>query len=517
MTIKLTKQSLIKGTIVLTIAAFITRILGFANGIVMANILGPDGTGLIMMALPVSGLLITLTTLGLPVAISKLVAESEVKGDHRRVKKILIVSLTTTSVLGFFLIVGAFLGIKQLSSIFLTDQRAYYSLLAVIPIVPIIAVSSVLKGYFRGKQNMTPIAFSLVIEQIVRIGFIFILVQYLLPYGIEYAAAGAVLSGIIGEGASLLYLFSMFKWSKQKQFKLRKSFFKQFGKGKEIFYDLLQTGLPTTGNGLIQSIIGVIQPILITQCLSLAGIGTDIATKQYGIVMGYVLPLLMLPGFVTNSLSVPLVPAISEATEKKNLLLVHRRINQTVRIALIIGIPCSITLYVFAEILTTLIYKSPEAGTYLKIMAPFFLLQYFRIPLQAVIVGLGKANVVMVNDLVASIIKLVFIFILASNSKFGINGVCLAFNISTIVGTLLHFLTIAKLIGFNLNIVEFIKVILSGIFMGFGGLFAFQYINNEIQGKLIQTGTSITFSLFIYLLFLVCFRVVNLKKFPLNK
>jgi stage V sporulation protein B len=83
----MTKQSLIKGTIVLTIAAFITRLLGFFNGIVMANILGPEGTGLIMMALPLTGLLITLTTLGLPIAISKLVAEAEVNGDHQRVKK----------------------------------------------------------------------------------------------------------------------------------------------------------------------------------------------------------------------------------------------------------------------------------------------------------------------------------------------------------------------------------------------------------------------------------------------
>lgn len=511
------KQSLIKGTIILTIAAFITRLLGFANGIVMANIIGPEGVGLIMMAMPVTGLLITLTTLGLPVAISKLVAEAQVKGDYQRVKKILIVSLVTTSTLGFVLMIGTFMGAKSLSSIFLTDRRAYYSLIAVIPIIPIIAVSSVIKGYFRGKQNMTPIAFSQVIEQIIRIGFIFILVQWLLPYGIEFAAAGAVLSGIIGEGASLLYLVSIFKWSKRKQFKLHHSFFKHISKGKQIFYDLLQTGLPTTGNGLIQSMIGVIQPILITQSLALAGIGTVLATQQYGIVMGYVLPLLMLPGFFTNSMSVPLVPAISEAKEKNEHHLIHRRINQSIRIALIVGVPCSIILYIFAELLTTLIYKSPEAGIYLKMMAPFFLLQYFRIPLQAIIIGLGKANVVMMNDLAASVVKLLFIFFLASNSKFGIYGVCLALNISIVLGTTLHFLTISKLVGFNLFLAEFLKVILAGVFMGYGGLFIYNYLTSEITNKLLLIGTSLTLSLLIYALFLVCFKVITLKKIPINK
>ncbi|MDM5453574.1 oligosaccharide flippase family protein [Peribacillus simplex] len=205
----MTKQSLFKGTMILTVAGFITKVLGFANGIVLANVIGPEGVGLIMMAMPVTGLLITLTTLGLPIAISKLVAEAEIKGNYRRVKKILVVSLVTTSLLGFILMIVAIFGAKALSSHFLTDQRAYYSLLAVIPIVPIVAVSSVIKGYFRGKQIMTPIALSQAIEQVVRIGLIFFLVQWLLPYGIEYAAAGAILCGIIGEGFSLLYLFSV--------------------------------------------------------------------------------------------------------------------------------------------------------------------------------------------------------------------------------------------------------------------------------------------------------------------
>jgi stage V sporulation protein B len=508
----LAKQSLIQGTIILTIAALITKILGFTNGIVMANVIGPEGVGLIMMAMPVTGLLITFTTIGLPVAISKLVAEAEVKKDHQRVKKILIVSLTTTSIIGFILMVGAFMGARVLSSIFLADQRAYYSLIAVIPIIPIIAISSVIKGFFRGKQNMTPIALSQIIEQVVRIGFILILVHWLLPYGIEYAAAGAVLSGIIGEGFSLLYLLSIFKWSKRKQFKLRNSFIKQISKGKEIFYDLLQTGLPTTGNGLIHSIIGVFQPIIITQSLALAGIGTALATKQYGIIMGYTLPLLMLPGFITNSMSVPLIPAISEANEKSDLSLIHKRTRQAIRIALIVGVPSTIILYLFAEMLTTVIYKSLEAATLLKIMAPFYLLQYFRIPLQSIIIGLGKANIVMINDLIASIFKLVLIFVLASNPDFGIHGVSLAICAGIVLGTSLHFFTISKLIGFNLNLVEFIKVILSGVMMGCGGLLALNYFSGEIQSRILLLIISLLLSLSIYLLFLITFKVIYFRK-----
>ncbi|WP_173918238.1 stage V sporulation protein B [Halobacillus sp. Marseille-Q1614] len=506
----MTKQSLLKGTIILTIGALITRILGFANGIVMANVLGPEGVGLIMMAMPVTGLLITLTTLGLPVAISKLVAEAEVKNDPQRVKKILIVSLTTTSVIGILLMGGALIGAKVLASIFLTDQRAYYSLLAVIPIIPIIAVSSVIKGYFRGKQNMTPIALSQVIEQFSRIGFIFLFVQWLLPYGLEFAAAGAVLSGIIGEAFSLLYLMSAFKWFKRRRFSFRQPFSK-VDKGKRVFFDLMHTGLPTTGNGLIHSLIGVIQPILITQSLAIAGVGTALATQQFGIVMGFVIPLLMLPGFVTNSLSIPLIPAISEAKEQNATGLIHKRTQQSIRIALIVGVPSSLVLWLFADQLTTVIYNSPEAAILLKMMAPFHLLQYFRIPLQAVITGLGKANLVMVNDLIANAAKLAFIFLLASRPDFGIYGVCLGISASVILGTLLHFATISKLVGFRFVPGDFIKVGLSGAIMGFVGHGTFDYLSTVTTNQILLLCASVFVTMLTYLLLLLFLGVIKLR------
>ncbi|MFC7062596.1 stage V sporulation protein B [Halobacillus seohaensis] len=507
----MTKQSLIKGTIVLTIAALITRILGFANGIVLANIIGAEGMGLLMMAMPVTGLLITLTTLGLPVAISKLVAEAEVKQDHQRVKKILVISLTTTGVMGIVLMIGALIGAKALSSVFLTDQRAYYSLLAVIPIIPIIAVSSVLKGYFRGKQNMNPIGLSQVIEQVARIACIFFFVRWLLPYGIEFAAAGAVLSGIVGEAISLLYLLSAFKWLKQKRFKLRSGFTNHMSKGQGVLKDLLHTGLPTTGNGLIHSVTGVIQPILITQSLAIAGVGTALATQQFGVLMGFVLPLLMLPGFITHSMSIALIPAISEAKEKNAKGLIHKRTQQAVRVSLVVGMPCTIILFLFADQLTTIIYNSPEAAVLLKLMAPFHLLQYFRIPLQSVIIGLGRANIVMINDILASVARLGFIFFLASQPNFGIFGVCLGISASIILGTLLHFFTIAKLIGFSFKLADVVKVLLSAALMGYIGRFLFTFLSSEVSNEIFVLCTSLAVSLLIYLALLKCLNLLNFK------
>ncbi|WP_369345669.1 stage V sporulation protein B [Caldalkalibacillus mannanilyticus] len=395
----MSKQTFLQGTIILIIAGLITKILGFINKIVMARILGPEGIGLYMMAVPILILVITLTRLGLPVAISKLVAEASTQGDHQRIKRILVVSLAITGSLSVLFTILTIMGAKVLSTLFLTDQRAYYPLVAITPIVPIVAISSVIKGYFQGKQNMKPSAYSQVIEQVVRISLVAFLSILLLPYGLEFAAAGAMISVVIGEAAALLYLFTTFELRKGKTFKIRSQFFAQLAKGKQTLKELLRIGLPTTGSGLIGSISWTMEAIIVAQSLALAGIATAVATAQYGLLSGYAIPLVTLPMFITYSLSVSLVPAVSEAAAKRDYRLIHRRIYQAIRIALLFGAPSTVLMYVFAVPLTKVIYQAPEAGVFLQILAPFFLLLYFQGPLQATLQGLDKANAAMMNTL----------------------------------------------------------------------------------------------------------------------
>ena len=129
----MSKQELYSWCHYIDVAGFITKLLGFVNRIVMARIMGPEGVGLYMMAVPILILIITLTRLGLPVAISKLVAEAEITGDKTKIKRVLVVSLAITGVLSTLFTIATIFGAKLISSIFLTDERAYYPLLAITP------------------------------------------------------------------------------------------------------------------------------------------------------------------------------------------------------------------------------------------------------------------------------------------------------------------------------------------------------------------------------------------------
>lgn len=503
------KQSLVKGAFVLTLAAFITKILVLANSIVQSRVLGSEGIGLKMMVMPLMGLMITLTTIGLPVAISRLVAEADAQRNGVKVKKILVVSATITGTLSIVVVCLSIFCGKLFSSYFLTDQRSYYSFIALIPIIPIVAVSGVLKGYFRGMQTMNPIAISQVIEQIVRIAFTYFLVQWMIPYGIEYAAAGAVLSSVIGEAFSLSSLMVMFKLSHHKKYRLPNSIWKKVSKGKAIFLELLQTALPTTGNGLIFSVSKAIQPMIITKSLAVAGVSSVIITKQYGMLTGFVMPLVFFPGFINQSLGVTLVPAISEANANNNIRLIQRRIYQAICVALSVGVPSTILLYLFAHELMTVIYKSPQAAPLLKFIAPFFLFHYLQTPLQSALVGLGHAKVAMLNNMISKGTTLLLIYPLSANLKLGIFGVLLAISIGVVLETLLHLFSVFKLIGFYVSLSEMLKILLAGISMGYCGRIMFTYLNNSEFKLGFTTMIAILVSILIYLIILVYFKVIR--------
>src|SRR5699024_11969600 len=140
------------------------------------------------------------------------------------------------------------------------------------------------------------------IEQVVRISCVAFFVNLLLPLGIEYAAAGAMISVILGELASLIFLVYQFK--RKKTVKIGYRFFDYLKKSRQTVADLFSIALPTTGSRMIGSLFHFLEPIIVAQRLALAGITTTLATKQDGVLTGYVLPLLFLPTFINQSLSI---------------------------------------------------------------------------------------------------------------------------------------------------------------------------------------------------------------------
>lgn len=496
----------LRGTLILILAGLITRVLGFVNRIVIARLIGDEGVGLYMMAVPTLFLIITATQLGLPVAISKLVAEAQALGDNRKTKKILIVSLSITSILSIVFTSLLIVFAPIISQTFFTDERTYYPLIAITPVIPIIAISSIIRGYFHGRQQMKPAAYSQVIEQIVRILLVAVCTKAFLPYGVEYAAAGAMLSAVFGELASLLYMLFMFKL--KKHIKIRRHFFKSLKGGKVTFYELMGIALPTTGSRMIGSISWFLEPIVVAQSLAIAGVATITATKQYGELTGFALPLLMLPSFITVSLSTSLVPAISEAMAQKQFLQIEHRLHQALRLSFVTGGLAVVVLYVFAEPVMQLMYGSVKAAVFVQVMAPFFIFHYFQGPLQAVLQALNLAQAAMINSFIGAAVKTALIFMLATRPAFGIMGAALAIVIGIMLVTLLHLSTVMKAISYKIHVYDYIKGFIVMLFAGVIGHFA--HIRFLQEGSLIfNTLMAISFTSVVYFILLYAFKLIT--------
>ncbi|MGF6948284.1 stage V sporulation protein B [Neobacillus sp. B4I6] len=504
----------LKGTFILLIAGLVTRVLGFINRIVIARSIGEEGVGLYMMAFPTFILVVTLTQLGLPVAISKNVAEAEAKGNFAEIKKILVVSLATTISLSLIFTPALILLAPILSKTLFTDPRTFYPLIAIAPVVPVIAISSVLRGYFQGRQNMRPSAISQILEQFVRITLIAVMTKAFLPYGIEYAAAAAMVSSVIGELVSLIYLMTAFKL--KKRFRLRKNFFQFVHSGKQTFKELMDIALPTMGSRMIGSVAWFFEPIVVVHSLALAGVITVEATKQYGALTGFAMPLLMLPSFITFSLATSLVPAISEANTQNNKKLIEYRLQQALRFAFLSGGLAVVVLYVLANPLMELMYGSAKGSYFIRLMAPFFLFYYYQGPLQAVLQALNLARAAMINSLIGAIVKTAVIFLLASQASFGINGVALGIIVGFVLVTVLHFATVLKKISFSFYVRDYLKGLLVMGATGWLGYWLFEntFLTEPLTIKVIFSLMAMSISYLIMIILLGLIKKEELKRIP---
>ncbi|TCP65665.1 stage V sporulation protein B [Baia soyae] len=507
------KQSFLAGTLILVGAGFLTKILGFIYRIALSRLIGDEGMGLFQLAFPILIFAVVITSAGIPVAISKLVSEAEAKNEEHKIPHIIIVAGIVVGITSTIVTSLVFVFAPILAKTLLTDPRTLYALMGITPIIPVIAISSIFRGYFQGRQNMSPYALSQIIEQVVRIFTVLMLAKYLLPYGVEYAASGAMIGMVIGEFTGMLYLYYRYRkdpkrpilrqiWKRRKNQKDDKNIVSRFN----TITDFFRVAVPVTLSRTIGSLTYAVEPIIVSQSLAIAGIAAATSTALYGQLEGMALPLVFFPAFITYALTVSLVPAVSEAAAQHNTTLIERRLQQAIRLSLIIGAPCTMLVYVLAEPLATLLYHQPSVGQMIQIMAPISLFHYLQGPFAAVLQGLDKANIAMRNSIIGAVIKIVCIWLLATRPSLGIMGVAIAINIGILVVTCLHFISIIKLVPYMINARELVKLTIS-----IGGMgFVCYYLGTQAHSPLLQRVLlTILCGFGIYLICLVLFSLIR--------
>lgn len=417
------KNKFVKSTLILMLGGAITKILGMIIKIVTNRLIGVEGLGVYMLITPTFMLLIAIAQLGFPIAISKLVAE-EKNNNKNLVFSSLPISLTINIIIMIILLFSS----SYISNNLLHDKRTLYAIRSIGFVLPFISISSILRGYFFGKQRMFPHIISNVTEDAVRLITIIIGVPIALKKGIESAVSFIVLSNIVSELSSILVLFFFLP----KNFKITKE---DISPNKKNIKDILNISIPTTGSRLIGNIGYFLEPIILTFFLLKTEYANTYIVKEYGILNGYVMPMLLLPSFFTLAISQALIPIVSKSYSDNNIIYVKKKIKQSILFSSLIGIPATIIFILIPEIPLKLIYNTTSGSTYMKYMAPICLLYYFQAPLSSSLQAMGKAKDSLKGTIIGVSVKLIILAI-GCNLKIGLWGLVISTCANIIVVTI---------------------------------------------------------------------------------
>lgn len=416
------KEKFINSVIILLIGGLLTKLLGMFIKIMMSRLIGTEGLGLYMMVLPTFSLFIGIGQFGLPTALSKLVAEKR-KNNIKLFFSILPISLFINLLLIITIIVIA----PVLANNLLHDPRCYLPILAIAVVIPFTSLSSICRSYFFGKEKMVPHVVSNLLEDLVRLTLMIIGIPFFLPKGLEYAVCYIILSNVISEGVSILVLFLFLP----KKIQLKKE---DLIPKKDYMKESLSIGIPNTTGRLLGSIGYFLEPILLTTTLLSLGYSSKFITTEYGILSGYVMPLLLLPSFFTMAISQALLPVVSREYTRGNYTFVRRKIKQAILYSLAIGIPVTLFFIIFPELPLKLIYHTNEGISYMRFLAPVCLFQYIQSPLSSCLDAMGRSRDAMIGTTIGVIIRSIFL-VLLSLLNIGLWGLIIAISLNVLAVT----------------------------------------------------------------------------------
>ncbi len=404
-------RTFVRGALILTVAAMVSKLLGSVYTIVLQNLIGDRGMGLYQMAYPVYATLLVISTAGFPVAISKYVSEytaiHDLHNAHRifRAALLLLTALGLVAMIAMYVLSGSF-------AVLAGDSRAALSLQAVAPALLIVPILSSVRGYFQGWQWMRPTAVSQVTEQLVRVVTIMAGVWLVLSLGgRERAAAaiasfGAVTGGIAGL-AVILYQLRRFRSRLRHEGAVHGRLAKRYKPlpWRVILRKLIYYSIPVSLGALIIPLFSNVDAFTVTNLLKAQGVSQNTATHLYGLLSGRAFKLLMLPATLVSSIGIALLPAVSDAYARSGEKTVAERIRLGMRYTLLLAMPAAVGLTMLARPIDVALFRDGQGVEAIMWMGAAVLFSSIQINSAASLQGLGSVYTPLVSLIVGTVLK----------------------------------------------------------------------------------------------------------------
>lgn len=458
----------LKGTMILTISSIVVKVIGALNWAILSRVMGGEGIGIYQMGFPIYLMAITVSSAGIPVAISIITAEKVAQDDYFGAQRVFRVSLRLLFFTGLFFSLCLWGGAGYLiQSKIIADPRAYYSIIALAPAVFFVTFLSSFRGYFQGMQIMIPTACSEITEQTVRVFTMIAFSYLLLPRGLTYAAAGASMGAGAGAFCGLVVLQIFYLRLKHKLFpKGLTAPAKPPESAWTIIKRLVTLALPVSMSSLMLPVVSNLDMMIVPRRLMAGGWTLPEATTLFGYLTGVAVPLVNMSTILTAALSISLVPAISESRILNDTSGIREKVSTAFSVAAVITIPCSIGLHVLGGRVATLIYSAPNAGPAIETMSwAIFLLGLHQVS-TGILQGLGRTKIPVFNMIIAAAAKVFLNWNLTAIPSLGIVGSSWATVADIGIAALLNLFFIQKYTGFSLEVKQLLKTLVAAVVMG---------------------------------------------------
>lgn len=375
MTSKKKKDNYLLQGSILAAAGIAVRLIGLVYRIPLNNILGEEGNGYYAAAFNIYNILLILSSYGMPIAVSKLLAGLLAKEEYRKSKKLFETALLFSGSMGFLFMLIALFGAKFFSVYCLRMEPSYRALMVLAPTVFIVSVMGVIRGFFQGHGNMIPSAVSQIIEQIVNAAVSIIAAYYLLDFGLSaakamadekairtvglsYAAAGSTLGTCLGafSGLLVLFFFLLRYWKKAFVQKVAQDSSQQEISTRKMLGLIIATMVPIIVSQLVYNISDTFDNVIFGNIMRSQGAEQSYYTIQWGAYSSYFKLLVNIPIAIASSLAASVIPSVTLAYSKKDSGLVRKKIGESIRFVLLIAMPCSVGLGVLADPIMRLLF-----------------------------------------------------------------------------------------------------------------------------------------------------------------
>lgn len=362
------KETFMQSVITLIFSQVLIKLLGLVYNLYLTNRegFGDKGNGIVSASYQIYALLLTISSIGVPNAIAKLVSERVAVGDHKGAHRIFKIAFATFTVIGLVGTLMLFFGAHMIAVDWLQIPEAEMTMVALAPAIFFVAIASVMRGYFNGRQEIKATARSQSLEQIFKTALTIILVEIVAiasNLSTEWMAAGATLATTLATLSGFGYLYFYYKVRKKEiAAEIKSTVNYKYERRRSIIKKILWVSFPIALTAILSSVNKNIDSFTVVRSLK-EFLPAEEAVSQYGILGGKVDTLTSLPLSINVAFSTALVPAIAAAKARKDKKTIKQKTSFSLLISMLIGLPCTVGMCIFAEQILGLLYPNASSGT----------------------------------------------------------------------------------------------------------------------------------------------------------